>query len=196
MKSLIFVFLFITTIIRGQDCSYLNELNRFHGLRFGESIPDSLLRSFWKSDNTYFLDRDSIKTKGRNYLEKFFKFTSDIPQFSLFAVTVGGDKKVYSVYQSDKLSKLDSLEITVSKLPSKFKYLLDEIRSMVGKETRTEKFEKNNIDNFWSKIAYIWECEKNRLELSLTYDGVFDGISVEIINIGLERLEKIRKIKD
>lgn len=174
---LVIIFLFFTgKTITAQDCKALNDFNSFHGIKFGQLFSDSIKKYFQedKEDPSYIdyiLDRENLQNKNELF-KKFYKwFNFGESWFSSFTTSCLTDGKVYEfslikIYNKNDISSIeDSIEIVNERLPKTYIKATEEITSLFGKMTKTET--ENDI--LGSHFKRIWECEKNKIELSLWY---------------------------
>jgi hypothetical protein len=197
IKIFLTAFVITPILCLSQDCKTLNTIKIYHGLTLGGKFPDSIAKYFWKGTESFFLEIDSVKQKNRPWLIKFFSFSNDNPFFSTFGVTLDSHKNIYYFYQEKKLDFIDSAELLQHKTTTRLSYLYNEIFSLVGKETKMETIEKDNVLQLCNSITYTWQCEKVSIELSLSYgDPFLNYYSLVITDMSIERSEKLKKIKE
>ena len=218
MKHILLTTVLTTSIITqiiAQDCTTLNNFNSLHGITFGQQVSDSIKKYFkfeminGKNDSSsisYSLNQKKLMSDNILFdkFNNFFYFGGNI--FSNFSAGVLPDGRVFELSlakyhdKKDSRSKKDSIEIVNNKLPETFIKASYEISSLFGEMTNT----KNENDNLGYHLYRIWDCEKNRVELSLWYWNTNNSmlssfaliIDVSFINKELEKINKLWKYQN
>ena len=158
------------------------------------------------SSISYSLDNKNIFTDNnlyKNFSNVFYFGGSTFSNFSADCLT---DEKVFKITlakyfnRKDDASLKDSVQIVNNKVPQTFINASDEITSLFGEMTST----KNETDNLGYHLYRTWECDKNKVELSLWYWNTNNSmfydfsliIDVSFTDKGLEKLNKLWKYKN
>lgn len=220
---LVIAFLLFPAFLRSQDCTTIDGFTKFHGLRFGQHFPDSLAHSFNLSTSTqksgyyeYELPANPPRNKTvvvkhylyessamENRFSKWFYFGDEM--FSQVYVSCLLDGRIYEFSMLKDLHDQalndsyldDSAAMANNKLPPSYLAFSDKVTSLFGDMSKQDdKWVLNTLYRF----TRHWQCEKNQIDLSLTYfpsataSSPF-GLSVQLV-ITDKTLEKIQKLNE
>ncbi len=194
--------IFITALEAvGQDCKTLNDFNSFHGLKFGQQFTDSIKQYFDTLEKQasyidYSLDEKKLENKIELF-NKFYKWFYFGETFSTISVSCLSDGRIFefSLFVSPRGE--DSIAAVNNKVPPIFIKISDEISSLFGKMTNS----KNENTSLGHSLSRIWECEKNKVDLTLYYDNQYSNsayplftlmIDLSITNKDLEKTQKLK----
>lgn len=218
MKYILLTAVLTISIIKhtiAQDCKTLNNFNSVHSIKFGQPVSDSIKKYFKfemingnkdSSSISYSLDNKNVFTD--NNLYKNFKnvFYFGESTFSNFSASCLPDGRVFEIClakywdRKNDASIKDSIEIMNNRLPKTFIKASDEISSLFGEMTST----RNETNNLGYHHYRTWECDKNKVELSLWYCDINNSIlndfaviiDVYFTDKELEKLNKLWKYKN
>lgn len=221
MRYIVFAISILFFKANGQDCITLNSFNTFHGLKLGENFPDSLKKYFNINVNTtnksyveyempdkmplnkyttikhYLYENSSVTEK----FGKWFYFGSNMFSNIYISCLLDGRIFEFSLLMDLRDGAInnsyyeDSIAITNNKIPPGYITISDEIASLFGQITKQDD---KWVMNVFYEFSRYWECEKNAIDLTLTYSpsqyGSHLGLSL-IVTIKSKDLEKIQKLK-
>jgi len=195
MKWLLVYLIFLSFNSFGQDCKTLNNLNGFHGVRFGKPFPDSLKMYFQvvddkQADSTFDLFNHTIENKPSYGKLSSFLLLGDYFEITSFFISNG---KVYSVMLVKPMNSEDSAYLKLNKQPIFNQNVSAELVSLFGKPTKKERKDIT----FGEAIVESWECNKIKIEfgINIFYTGR-SHYYLSITDINLEKIQKIKKLSE
>lgn len=182
------LFLYLCINCNGQDCLTLDKFDKFHGLKFGAQLPDSIKKYCWSNNEDnytdFFFGKDSIyKVNKSDYIkyDSWFHFTG-VFESIFFSVW---NNKLFSVTLYKDLDYFDSTSIANNKIPNNYNSVADEISSIFGTKTK-----ETTSSGLIHELTYTWECDKMKIELFLNY-GVANYIQLCFTDKGVEKQQKL-----
>ncbi|MEP7319330.1 MAG: hypothetical protein ABI921_11330 [Panacibacter sp.] len=185
----ILLFIIFPIIAYSQDCKTLNQINSFKGIKFGQTLPQPLIKYFRKSGQFYFLKNDINLDPPKSYHD-FNGFYFENMSLDLF-----DDSIVYSAAIWSTLDAVDSQQIEDHQPLLKYANLVREITELFGDSTYTEEKYDNYSSLFGAEFKTVWKCDKTKIELTVTYGSTTIEVnSIEIVFTSIE-LEKKKKLQ-
>jgi hypothetical protein len=204
MRSFTFILfscLIISNQTYSQNCHILDDLTTFKGLKFGNKLPDDLIKKLGESSkrgNTKNLFLEDIATGNLSTkYKKLFRF--GIFFFSDVAIDATQKNELYKISLFRKLTKEDLQYISEKQLPVSFNDIVNEFTNTFGTPTKNTIEPEDVFTKVLGRnIIYNWECKKMKLELKMTFGSNtshLNTITVTIIDSEKEKVEKINQLK-
>ncbi|MDP1728680.1 MAG: hypothetical protein Q8L27_00570 [archaeon] len=191
MKFLFLITLLIISVFcYSQDCELIEKFKRFHGVEVGKKFPDSLRKYMHpeynkvREDTTFYLWENVVSAN-----QGFKKWLDVGGQFSYMGISTIKSGQVYMLLLQRSLNGIDSSYLKEGRIPLFYSIVSDELKNLFGNKTK----EYIDTGTVATTLNRDWECDKLKIQLSMSYEGILNSYSLTIIDKILDNKRKFGK---